>query len=138
MSLAKNCIYRLGNGATPTEIFTQITGVTELSWSGTTYSTESTTSHDNSTPVETLVPTIYSNGTFSLTLIYAATNTQHALLRTLSTSGASVNMQVKYTGTSAEEMGFAGYVTAFVFDTPVDGLLKANVTITVNGVMTAV
>lgn len=136
MSLAKNTSFKIGNGGGE-ETFAQITGVTELSWSGVSWSTETTTSHDNATPVETLAPTIYSNGTWDLTVLFSPINTQHAQLRTLSTSGAFNNFQVEHVN-SGEEMQFSGFVSAFTFDTPVDGLVKANVTITVNGAMTSV
>lgn len=137
MSLAKNTAFKIGNGGSPSETFAQITGVTEFSWSGLSWSTETTTSHDSATPVETLAPTIYSNGTFDLTILWNPVNTQHAQLRTLSTSGAFNNFQVEHVN-SGEEMEFSGFVSAFTFDTPVDGLVKANVTVTVNGEMTPV
>lgn len=133
-TLSKNTVFRIYDGSSN---YDQITGVTDVSWDGVSWSTETTTNHDNSTPVETMSPTIYTNGTFKLTILWDKTNTQHAALRTLSTSGAAQNFQIAHVN-SGEEKQFSGYCTAFAFDTPVDGLLKANVTISVNGAMSDV
>lgn len=125
-TLAKNTIFKVGTVAT--------TGVTSISWSGITWKVEDTTNHDASTPVEMSQPTVYSNGKISLVMDYDHTNTQHAALRTLSTSGASQSFIIVQVN-SGETQTFTGYVTMFAFDTPVAGLLKAKVDVTISGAM---
>lgn len=136
MSLAKNTIIKIGDAGSPTEVFTQIAKCTEVAWDGVSWSTEKTTNHDSATPVETMVPTIYSNGSIKITINpYSAGDTQHALLRSLSLSGAARNFQLVHVD-STETAAFSGYVTSFAYETPVDGELKAKVTIMINGAFT--
>ena len=124
MALAKHTVIKIAG--------TAITGVTELSWDGVSWDTEETTNHDAATPVRTSVPTLYTNGNIGLVLTFDHTNTQHALLRTHSTTGAVAEFQMIQVD-GGEDVEFDGFVTGFNFDTPVDGLLKANVTIMVDG-----
>ena len=136
MSLSKNTKILIANAGSPSETFSQILKVTEISWDGISWDTEETTNHDTTTKVRTSVPTLYSNGNISLVITFDAANTNHALLRSLATTGAARNFQLHQV--SGEEMQFEGFVTNFAFDTPVDGLQKANVTVMVNGEMTDV
>ncbi len=115
-----------------------ITGITDLQWSGLTADQQETTSNDSASRVKTFQPTLYSNGDFTATILWDGTNTQHAALRTLSTSGAAGAFEIEYTGTSAEHNTFSGYVTSFAFVTPTNGLQTAKIKIMVNGDFTAV
>src|SRR6185295_16396695 len=102
-TLAKHTIFSVGDGG-GSEVFTAVTGVTSLSWSGVSWSNEDTTNNDAATPVKTMAQTLYTNGDFSLVITFDATNTQHALLRTLSNTGAQRNFQVTQVGTSGEHV----------------------------------
>ena len=127
MALAKNTVIKLG--------VTQIASVTSIAWSGRTWAQEDTTNHDASTPVKTTAVTIADNGKITLVVSpYDKTNTEHAALRTLSTSGASQAFTMIQVDTG-EQAAFNAFVTNFAYDTPVNGLLKAKVEITVNGEM---
>lgn len=131
MAIAKNTKILIGD-AEVSEAFTQILGVTEISWDGTQWDTEETTNHDDATPVRTSVPTVYSNGNINLVITHDPANTNHALLKSLSVSGAARNFQLDHVN-DAEHVQFEGFVTSHKFDTPKDGIQKANVTIMVNG-----
>lgn len=128
--LAKGVNFQIGDSGTPTETFTQVINLTEISFSGTSWSTETTTNHNATDPVESIVPTIRQDGTISLTISpFIPGNTQHDLLRTLSESGASNNFQFIYPQSSVGTFTFAGFVQSFGFETKVDGLYKASVTL---------
>jgi hypothetical protein len=117
--------------------FSQIQNITSFGLSGTTWKTEDTTSHDSATPVETLQPTIRNDGKISLIISpYIPGNTEHAFLRTLSLSSTANNFRIIYPASELGSFDISGYVTSFSFDTPVNGLLKAKVDITVNGTLT--
>jgi hypothetical protein len=126
-TLAKNTVLKLG---APSGV--QITGVTAISWSGTSFATEDTTNHDSSTPVKTLQTTVYDNGKLTLTIDYDGTNTQHVALKTLSTSGAAQQFEMIQVASAADNT-FTGFVTSFAFVTDVTGLLKAKVDISNSG-----
>ncbi len=127
MSLAKNTTIKVSG--------TQISKVTSIAWSGRVFSTEDTTNHDSTAAVKTVQTTIADNGKVSLVISpYTKGDTQHDLLRTLSVSGASASFVMTQVNTG-EIATFTGFVTNFVYDTPVSGLLKAKVDITVSGEM---
>jgi len=133
--LAKGIFFGLGDGGGP-EVFNQIVNVTNFNLSGTTWAVEETTSHDNATPVKTVSPTIKDEGKVTLVLDpYVIGNTYHAALRALSVSGAANNFRITYPGDQMGSNDLSGFVTNFAFDTPVNGLLKAKVEVTVNGAL---
>ncbi len=131
-TLAKNTVLKMSDMAM-SPVLTQIPNVTVMKWSGRKWNTEKTTSHDSATPVETSVPTIYSNGDVQLTIDWDHTNAQHAQIKAYSLTGAPCDFEMIQVDSAADD-NFTGYITNLTFDTPVDGLLKANVTILVNGV----
>lgn len=131
--LAKGISFQIGNAGSPTEVFTQIAGITDIDYSGTSWDTEETTSHDSPEPVRTARPTVRTDGEITLVILHDPSNTQHALLKTLSTSGTARNFKITYPNSTLGTFTFSGYITAYKFDTPKDGTQKTNVSILVNG-----
>ena len=134
--LAKNTVLKIGDSAM-SEAFTQITKMTNLAWSGRAWDQEDTTNHDDASLAKAFENTLYSNGSFTFTLTYDQANTQHALLLTKSETGVKVNFHIINVASAMSKL-FSGAVTSFAFDTPVGGLLKANVTVMVSGAFSAI
>lgn len=135
--LAKGINFSIGNAGSPTEVFNQILNITDVGLSGTTWDTEELTNHNTPDRSRLYCPTIRSEGEVSLTVKpWIAGNTQHTLIRTLSESGAARNFQITYPGSTLGTNAFSGYVSAFRFDTPIDGVHGAEITIQVHGSIT--
>ena|SRR5579862_2289801 len=114
----------------------QIPDATEITWSGTTWDQEATTTHDTTTPVKTFQTTLYGNGDVTCKVLVDSTNTYHTLLKTLSQSGDANNFQfVDVNGLTRQ---FSGYVLSYVPTNAVNSLLSVTVKIGVNGAMTEV
>jgi hypothetical protein len=108
----------------------QILNLTEIAFGGTSWSLETITSHNSTVPVEEVIPTIRQDGTVSFTITpFLPANVQHALLRTLSTSGATSTFALTFPGASVGTISFTGFVQALSFTTPVDGIMGASVTV---------
>ncbi len=134
--LAKGIFVGIGAGDGPPETFNQIVNVTSFALSGTSWTLEDQTSHDNAVPVKQTQPTIRDEGKVSLILNpYVKGNAYHAALRALSVSGAANNFRITYPGSEMGSYDLSGFVTSFSFDTPVNGILKAKVDVTVNGAL---
>lgn len=107
-----------------------ILNITEISFGGTSWATEDVTSHNSTTPVAEITPTIRQDGTIDLTLSpFLPADPVHQSLRDMSQSGATDTFTVTYPGSTLGTFSFTGFVQSFTFDTPVDGIYKASTTI---------
>lgn len=134
--LAKGTQLLIGDAGSPTEVFTQVTAMTEINWDGRSWATEETTNNDAVTPQTTRAVTIATDGKLSMTFKPwdPDTNVQHALLETITRSGAARNFKLYHPGSS---IGYAGPFEAFVsmqkFETPTAGIWAAKIDLTPTG-----
>jgi len=134
--LAKGISFQIGDGGSPTEVFTHVPKITEITPSGTAWETEDLTNHDSTDPVTEMETTIRDEGTIALVIKpWVPGNAQHALIRALSQSGAARNMQMSYPGGSLGTIRFLAHVSNFAFITPTKAHHGANVTVQVRGAL---
>lgn len=128
-------LLKVGDGATPTEAFTTIAEVLDISGPGTTLSTEDATNHDSAGWREP-VPTILEGGEVTFDVNYYKASTQ-TTLRTLQTNRTRRNFQMVIPLAAPETLTFAAYVTGFEYAAPVEGIFRASVTLMVTGAITS-
>jgi predicted secreted protein len=75
-------------------------------------------------------------GQLSFTINYIPTNTQHALLRTQRASRELTSFQLVFTDTGNTTWDFSAYVNGFSVSGAVDGVVEAQVTLEISGVIT--
>jgi predicted secreted protein len=75
-------------------------------------------------------------GQLSFTINYIPTNTQHALLRTQRASRELTSFQLVFTDNGNTTWDFEAYVNGFSVSGAVDGVVEAQVTLEISGVIT--
>ena len=75
-------------------------------------------------------------GQLSFTINYIPTNTQHSLLRTQRASRELTSFQLVFTDTGNTTWDFSAYVNGFSVSGAVDGVVEAQVTLEISGVIT--
>jgi hypothetical protein len=75
-------------------------------------------------------------GQLSFTINYIPSDTQHALLRTQRASRELTPFQLTFTDTGATTWEFTAYVNGFSVSGAVDGVVEAQVTLEISGVIT--
>lgn len=113
--------------------FKTIGEVLDISGPGTTLNTEDATSHDSAGWREPL-PTIREGGEVTFDVNYYG-ETEQKFLRTSQGSRTRLEFQMVLP-TISETLGFSGYVTGFEYSAPVEGILRASITIAVTGAIT--
>lgn len=112
---------------------TAVGEVLDISGPGMSLSLEDATNHDSSGWREN-VPTILEGGDVSFDINFTAHASQVAVrtAMTARTKGAWVVTFPSAMGTAS----FSGYVTGFEYSAPVEGILRASVTISITGAIT--
>ena len=132
-------LLKVGDGATPTENFTTILQVQDLTPPALTVLTEDATTHDSEDGFTEDVPTLLEMGDCTFGVLYVPTAATHnattgllkdALDKTLR------NFELVYPEVST--WLFTAHVVKFAPKAPVKGLLAADVTLNVSGVPTLV
>lgn len=123
----------IGDGASP-EVYTSISEITNISGPGGGAS-EIDTTDLNSTAKEFRLGLV-DNGSINLSLNFIPANTQHALLRTRSISGAVNNFRMTFTDSPATLWTFAAFVQELSVENGVDGVTTGSVTLRVSGTIT--
>ena len=130
-----NALIKIGDGATPTEAFTTIAEVMDISGPSLTLNTAEVTSHDSGGWKET-IGTILEGGEVSFDINFVPTNATHSegsgliadmLARTVR------NFQIVFPDSGSTTWEFAALVTGFEPGAPVDGALTASVTLEITG-----
>ena len=116
----------------------QILNVTQFTPGATTWDTEDVTNHNSTDRAKDFVTTLYSAGEITLTIVWDATDVDHQLLRTLSESGAERNFKITYPAGSIGTFTCSGFVKSFKYTPDVKSVLKAEVSIVINGAVTDV
>lgn len=123
-------LFKVGDGG-GTEAFTTVAEVLDISGPSTTLNTEDATNHDSGGWREP-IPTILEGGEVTFELNYYKSASQTSM-RTDQTNRTKRNFQVVLPLTVPETLSFAGYVTGFEYSAPVEGILRASVTIMITG-----
>jgi len=123
----------IGDGASP-EVFTTITDVTDIAGPDGSASEIDTT--DLSSTAREYRLGLTDNGNVTLTVNFKPQDTQHALLRTKSISGAETNFRITFTDSPATTWTFAAFVKGVPISNSVDGVTTASITLRVTGAVT--
>jgi predicted secreted protein len=133
-------LLQVGDGATPTESFTTIAEVRDITGPEISMDTEDITPHDAADGWEEFIPTILRSGEVTFDVNFVPSNATHG-----DTSGGLINLLKNRTlrnfkmvlpTTPTYTWSFAAYVTGFRNSEPVGGALAASVTLKPSGVLT--
>lgn len=125
---------KVGDGTTPTEVFTTIAEVLDISGPGQTLNTEDATNHDSGGWREP-IPTILECGEVTFDINFYNDTTQSGFLTDM-TSRARRNFQMVLPLETPLTLEFKGYVTNFEYSAPVEGILRASCTVMITGPIT--
>ncbi len=124
-------LFELGNGASP-EVFTAITQVHAVDFSGEKRDTQKVTTADNTDGVDRFVGTTKDPGDASVDLIWNPADTTHQSLQTAS-DGLAHNFK-RVIGSHTRS--FAGIITSLTFKEEIDKPTKASLKIKITGPIT--
>ena len=129
-------LLKIGDGG-GSEVFTTIGEVLDIKGPSFALGTEEVTAHDGSGWRE-YVPTLKEIGeiTFDINFNAAATQGFSAGLYNDAVNKTKRNFQIVLPTTSAKTGSFAAYVTGFEIDAPVEGALRASITLMGTGAIT--
>ena len=131
-------LIKMGDGGTPTETFTTIAEVRDISGPAFALGTEEVTNHDSAGWRE-YVPTLLEAGEVSFDLNFKGDATQGfaaGSVYSAMTGKTKKNFTITLpsgVGSSNDVISFAGYVTGFEISAPVEGVLSASLTIMITG-----
>ncbi len=114
-----------------------LTGVTVMTPGARTVATESTTNNDNTTPVTTLLPTVYTEGKLSVVLSpWDGGNSYHTYIESLSESTAVNDFKITWPSDTMGSFEFQAVVSSFMLDVSPTSLLKAKFDLMPTGAIT--
>lgn len=129
-------LLKIGDGATPTEVFTSIAEVKEIGGPSLELETVDVTSHTSPGGWREFVGTLLNGGEVELTLNFVPTEGTHdnstGLLADM-TARTRRNFQMVFPDVGATTWAFTAFVTGFEPSAAVDGSLDAEVTLQVTG-----
>ena len=132
---------KIGNGGTPTETFTTIAEVRDISGPSFAVGTEDVTNHDSNGWREH-IPTIIEGGEVTFDINFVGGATQGFASGSLyddMIDKTKRNFQIVLpagVGSGNDTGSFAAYVTGFELSAPVEGVLTASVTLSITGSVT--
>jgi predicted secreted protein len=134
-------LLKIGNGGTPTETFTTIAEVRDISGPAFSVGTEDVTNHDSSGWRE-FIPTIIEAGEVTFDVNFKGDATQGFASGSLyddMIDKTKRNFQIVLpsgVGSANDTGAFAAYVTGFELSAPVEGVLSASITLMITGAVT--
>lgn len=131
--VSQGMVIKISDAASP-EVYTTIAEVTSISGPGGS-STEIDVTDLSSTAKEKRLG-LKDNGSINLAMNFIPGNTQHALLRTLSESGAARNFHLLFTDSPQTQWAFSAYVQELSIDNSVDSVTTASVVLLLSGAIT--
>ncbi len=129
-------LLKIGDGGGGGESFSTIAEVMDITGPGLEVATEETTNHDSSGWRE-FTPTLKGAGEVTFDINYYSATTQDQLetdMGNLTKRNFQLVMPLPASGTDTR--AFAAYVTAFEPSAPVEGILRASVTLQITGAVT--
>jgi predicted secreted protein len=133
-------LLQVGDGGSPTESFTTIAEVKDISGPDISIDTEDITPHDAVGGWEEFIPTILRSGEITFDLNFVPSDSLHGdfsgtgLIDALK-NRTKKNYQLVLPTSPTYTWSFAAYVTGFSNSEPVGGVLGASVTLKVTGVL---
>lgn len=128
-------LLKIGDGATPTEAFTTIGEVKDITGPPQTTDTEEVTNHDSQGWKE-YIATLQDGGDITFDINYTGAVSQRSL-RTDQANKTKRNFQIVLPLETPETLEFSAYVTSFSYNAPVSGALTASITLKVTGAVTS-
>lgn len=123
---------QIGDGATPTELFTEIAEVLALTPPAITSDTVETTPHSGA-GWKQFAPTLFELGEFTARLSYLPANSQQQSIITDMLARTLRNFKIVFPDSGSSEWAFAAYITGFeVSEAPATGggsALEATITL---------
>lgn len=126
---------KAGNGGTPTETFTTIAEVKDISGPSWTVDTEEVTNHSTVGGYKEYIPTLLDGGDVTFDLNFY-NDTTHAALWTDMAARTRRTFQVVFPYSGTNTVTFKAYVTEIGHEAPVQGVLTRSVTLKVTGAPT--
>jgi predicted secreted protein len=137
MTLARAAVgteFRIGDGGTPTEVFTKVAEVLSLSGPEITAEEIDVTSLDSTGGYKEVITGLKDGGTVALEMNWIRTNAQQGILRGMVDSGLQRNGRIVFSDTTQAAFGFK--VTSFSMGAEPGAQLKASVNIKISGAVT--
>lgn len=135
-----NALLKMGDGATPTEVFTTVAAVNgDLPMPDLTQATAEITSRDSTGGYDEFIPTIKSAGEIEFDLIWDPANATHGGatgLLALYNNQTKRNFQITLPSPLTQKWSFAAYVTGYQATAPQDGAMTATVKLKLTGAPT--
>jgi predicted secreted protein len=135
---AHGTFLKIGDGATPTEVFTTISEVTDLAGPNMSLAALVATSHDSAGWAEK-IGGILDAGQVTFTVNFKPTHATHSYTQGLikdMKDRTLRNFKLVFTDSGNTTWSFAALVTAFEPAEPVDEKLSANITLDISGLPT--
>lgn len=129
-------LLKIGDGATPTETFTTIAEVSNISGPGFSLDTTDVTNHSSPGGWEEAIPTILHAGEVSFDINFVPTDPTHGFSTGLlhdMVNRIKRNFQLVFPNAGNTTWSFAAFVTGFEPAEPVDDKLSASVTLKLTG-----
>lgn len=133
-------LLQIGDGATPTEGWTTVAEVRDITGPSLELGTEDVTSHSSSSGWREFVTTLLGGGEVTFEINFTPTGATHrnqagGLLYQFEQK-IRRNWRIQFPDGSSTRWVFTGYVTSFEVNAPTEGALTASVTITLTGAPT--
>lgn len=132
-TFAKGTQLKVGDGTTPTEVFTLIPEVRSITGPSMSAETLDVTSHDTPGGFRDKIQGLKDWGVLSFEMLWAPANAQHLQLFEDYISGEVRNYTITYPTTPATTFKFAGWVGNNPTSAPFDGALTKTVEINIMG-----
>lgn len=133
---AQGMLIKIGNGATPTEVFSTIPEI--KTFSGPSGSAAVIDVTDLSSAAKEKRMGLADEGQLSFTINYIPDNAQHIALRAKRAARTETNFKMVFTDDSpSTTWSFSAFVTGFAVSGAVDNVVEANVTLEITGAITA-
>lgn len=129
-------LMKIGDGATPTEAFTTIAEVLDITGPELTLGTEESTNHSSPGGWAEFVPTVKDGGEVGFEVNFLPSNATHSYAAGLIKdfdNKTKRNFQIVFPDSGNTTWLFAAFVTKFAPKAPVAGRLAADVTLKVTG-----
>ncbi|KAA3645337.1 MAG: outer capsid protein Hoc [Chloroflexi bacterium] len=126
-------LLKRGDGATPTEVFATIAEVLDISGPGEELRTEESTNHSSVDGAVERTATLLDSGEITYDVNLDPSGVTHTNLRTDMRNRTLRNFQQIFPDTANTQVDFAAYVTKFQPSAPVEGVLKASITLSISG-----
>lgn len=132
--LAQGTVLRIGDGATPTEAFTDIEGCDDFSGPGESADTIETTSHSSPGHRRQYIGGLINSGELTFDVFWIFVEPGQLALQAAFNDGLEHNFQMEFpVDTTDNLLSFAGIVTGMEWAVPKDDAVKKSVTIQITG-----